>query len=182
MKKICLIIGLLFAVGTGYAQDEIQWMSMNEALKAQKEEPKKIFMDAYTDWCGPCKTLDKKTFHDEDVVDYVNEHYYPVKFNAEGQEEIRYKNFTYTNPKYDPARKGKRNHQHLLAHALKIQGYPSMVFFDENSDIITPITGYKTPKELEIYLKMVASDDYKKVTTQKAWEKYQKNFDHEFDN
>ena len=96
-------------------------MSMNDALEAQKETPKKIFMDVYTDWCGPCKLLDKNTFGDKDVIKFVNENYYPVKFNAEGTEEIMYQDFNYTNPNYQEGRKG-RNSQHFLANALKISG------------------------------------------------------------
>ncbi len=101
--------------------------------------------------------------------------YYAVKFNAEGTEEIHYLGNTYTNPRYDPKRKG-RNTQHEFALGLKVRAYPSMVFFDENGKYIQPITGYHTPQRLEIYLKMVANDDYKALTTQGAWEKYQKDF------
>lgn len=154
---------------------------MNEALEAQKKKPKKIFMDVYTNWCGPCKLLDKNTFHNKDVVDFVNKNYYAVKFNAEGEEVIEYNNFTYTNPNYNPKKKG-RNSQHFFANALKIQGYPSIVFFDESGNLITPVTGYKTPKQLEIYLKMVANNDYKKLTTADAWKSYEKSFTHTFVN
>ena len=42
-------------------------------------------MDMYTVWCGPCKMLDKNTFHNKDVADYINKYYYAVKFNAEGR-------------------------------------------------------------------------------------------------
>ena len=80
-------------------------MSMNQALEAQKKEPKKIFMDAYTVWCGPCKMLDKNTFSNSDVIEYVNENYYPVKFNAEGNEEINFKGQVFKNPQYDPEKK-----------------------------------------------------------------------------
>ena len=59
-------------------------MSLEEAVAAQAVHPKKIMMDVYTSWCGPCKMLDKNTFQNPDVVEYVNENYYAVKFNAEG--------------------------------------------------------------------------------------------------
>lgn len=177
MKKVILLVLLSFSAVV--SAQEIQWMSMNEALAAQKENPKKIFMDAYTDWCGPCKLMDKKTFQNRDVVSYVNEHFYPVKFNAEGTEEITYKDFKYTNPNHKANKKG-RNTQHFLAHALKIRGYPSMVFFDEKSNVIAPVVGYKTPQQLEIYLKMIARDKYKELTSKKSWEAYQKSFKPKF--
>lgn len=180
MKKLIIFISLvLFSIGV--SAQKINWMSMNEALAAQKENPKKIFMDVYTDWCGPCKLLDRNTLQHKDVVKFVNKHFYAVKFNAEGTEEITYQDFTYTNPNYNPDRRG-RNSQHLFAHALKITGYPTMVFFDEKSDVISPIVGYKTAEQLEIYLKMIASDDYKEVTTNEDWKEYQQNFKGTFKN
>ncbi|MFK5981996.1 MAG: thioredoxin fold domain-containing protein [Flavobacteriaceae bacterium] len=175
MKKLLLITFVFIGITKLTAQDKIHWMSMNEALEAQKEAPKKIFMDVYTDWCGPCKLLDKKTFHDSDVAKFVNENYYAVKFNAEGTEEITYQDFTYTNPNYQEGRKG-RNSQHLLAHALKVTGYPTIVFFNEKGELIQPVVGYKTPEQLEIFLKMIANDDYLKLTTSKSWQEYQENF------
>ena len=60
-----VIVFLMIAIcsaGSLSAQEKIKWMSFGEALKAQKKEPRKIFMDVYTDWCGPCKLLDKNTF------------------------------------------------------------------------------------------------------------------------
>ena len=179
MKQTLLLALFLVLVSPLYAQDEIRWMSMNEALEAQKKVPKKIIMDVYTSWCGPCKLLDKNTFGNKDVIKFVNNNYYPVKFNAEGTESITYQDFTYTNPNYQEGRKG-RNSQHLLANALKISGYPTIVFFKENGDLIQPIVGYKTPEQIEIFLKMIANDDYLKLTTGEAWQEYQKNFKGEF--
>lgn len=180
MNRIIAILLITFSMGISHAQ-EIKWMSMNEALAAQKHTPKKILMDAYTTWCGPCKLMDQKTFTNIDVINYVNKHFYAVKFNAEGTEEVLYKDFNYTNPNFDPARKG-RNSQHVLANALKVTGYPSLVFFDEKSDVIAPIVGYRTPVQLEIYLKLMGNNDYKKLTSADAWKEYEANFKGTFKN
>lgn len=40
----------------------IKWMTLDEVQLAMKKEPRKVFMDVYTDWCGWCKVMDKKTF------------------------------------------------------------------------------------------------------------------------
>jgi hypothetical protein len=36
--------------------------------------------------------------------------------------------------------------------------------------------GYHTPSQLEIYLKVLATNDYLKIASQADWETYQKNF------
>ncbi|MEP0266814.1 thioredoxin fold domain-containing protein [Dokdonia sp.] len=177
MRNLLYMCVFLF-VSTLTAQ-EIKWMTFDEALAAQKETPKKIIVDAYTTWCGPCKLLDRNTFGNKEVADFINEHYYPVKFNAEGTEEVNYLDNVYTNPRHDPNRRG-RNSQHEFAQAMKLRGYPSIVFFDEQGNYIQPVVGYKTPRQLEIFLKMIQNDDYKDLTTQDKWQAYQDNFKYTF--
>jgi len=181
MKKgILLILAIFIFSLTAKAQGEINWMTMNEALAAQAKSPKKIMMDAYTNWCGPCKMLDKNTFQNADVAKYINENYYAVKFNAEGNEEVTYKNQEFTNPSYDATKANSRNASHQLSQALQITAYPTIVFFDEKGDILVPLPGYKTPTQLELYLKLFLKDTHKNITTQEQWDAYQKEFEFEF--
>ncbi len=182
MKRLFFIALVLisFAMQAQETESKIKWMTMNEALAAQKEAPKNIIMDAYTDWCGPCKMLDKNTFGHPKVAEFINENYYPVKFNAEGEEEINYKNEVFANPQYNPDLKGRRNSPHEFARALQISAYPSIVFFDEKGDLIAPLKGYRTPAQIEIFLKIFAKDEYKNLTTEKAWNEYNENFEPTF--
>ncbi|MGB0788391.1 MAG: thioredoxin family protein [Marinirhabdus sp.] len=180
MKPLLFFALFTIAATTAPAQ-KINWMTMNDALAAQQKNPKKILMDVYTTWCGPCKLLDKNTFSNLDVIKYINANYYAVKFNAEGTEEINYKEFNYTNPNHRPGRRG-RNATHFFADALKLRGYPSLVFFEEDGALIQALPGYKTPEQLEIFLKMIANNDHKKLKTTSAWEKYQNNFKGTFKN
>jgi thioredoxin-related protein len=146
MKKILLILFLILGTLTIQAQ-EIKWMSIDEALAKQKKNPKPIFMDIYTDWCGPCKMLDANTFHDKAVVDYISANYYAVKFNAEGDSTVNYQGVVYSNPGYDPNRRG-RNSAHDFTKFLKVTGYPSMYILDKNGAVKTPLVGYRTPEQL----------------------------------
>nr|WP_294935947.1 thioredoxin family protein [uncultured Flavobacterium sp.] len=155
MKK--MFFALLFVLGglAVQAQEaELKWMSIDEALAAQKKNPKPIMMDVYTDWCGPCKYLDKTTFHDPKFVEYVKANYYPVKFNGEGTSVVNYKGKKYTNPGYDPNRKG-RNAAHEFTMFLQVQGYPSVYVFDKNGDVKSPLIGYRTSDELISELKKI---------------------------
>ncbi|WP_299102187.1 thioredoxin fold domain-containing protein [uncultured Winogradskyella sp.] len=181
MKKISLGLIAIFAFSISAIAQDINWLTMEEALELQKKAPKKIFMDVYTNWCGPCKMLDKNTFQTKDVAAYINEHYYAVKFNAEGDEEITYKEKTYTNPNYDESKANRRNSAHEFSRFLQIRAYPTMVFFDEEGNVIAPIQGYLKPQQLELYLKIFKTDKYKDMTTQEEFSEYVKTFEAEFE-
>ena len=177
MKKLLILTIALCSISV--SAQKINWMSLEDAVAAQKETPKKIFIDAYTVWCGPCKLLDKNTFSNKDVAAYVNKNYYAVKFNAEGNETINFNDQTFSNPNFDPNKSG-RNSSHQLAGYFGVRAYPTIIFLDEETNLIAPLPGYKTPKQFELYLKLFKTDDYKKMTAQGDWESYQANFTYEF--
>ncbi len=178
MRKIAFLLVLMVATSSVYAQ-KINWLSLEEALKAQEKNPKKIMMDVYTNWCGPCKYLDKTTFQNEDLANFVNEHYYAVKFNAEGDDAFTYKGQPYANPDYNPSASG-RNSVHEFASAMGITAYPTIVFLDETGNFLVPIKGYQNANQLELYLKLFYQDAYKEVNTKELWEKFQQDFKPEF--
>ena len=137
-------------------------------------------VDAYTIWCGPCKMLDRNTFQNDDVAAYINANFYAVKFNAEGNEKVFYKNKSFENPRYQPGKTG-RNSQHELAQAFGIGAYPTILFLDENGDAIVPLPGYKTPQQLEIYLKLFFTDAYKTIDSKEAFQEFVNNLELEFE-
>ncbi|MCB0432580.1 MAG: thioredoxin fold domain-containing protein [Mangrovimonas sp.] len=180
-RKVFILLVSFFALATATAQ-EIKWMTLEEAIALQKKTPKKIMMDVYTAWCGPCKMLDKNTFHNKDVVEYVNKNYYAVKFNAEGNDVINYMGNSFSNPGYDPAKAARRNSVHQLTSYLKVQAYPTVVFMDEKANVIAPIVGYITSQQLELYLKLFKDDAHKNMDTQEKFNAYYESFKPEFAN
>jgi len=177
--KIITFVLLFFSLTTLSAQ-EIKWMSMNEALAAQQKNPKKIFVDMYTSWCGPCKMLDKNTFGNADVAAFINKNFYPVKFNAEGNEDVNYKGKLYQNPGYDPAKTMKRNSSHTFSRYMGVNAYPTVIFIDENGSLINSVKGYRTPQQMEPFLRLFGTDLWKTITTQEAYQEYMNNFTPQF--
>ena len=120
-----------------YAIDDLD--SMKDNLKG-----KKVLVDMYTSWCGWCKVMDKKTFTDPRVVDYLNENFVLVKFNAEQKEPV-----TFKGESYEWIRAGRKGVNKL---AMKMMSgrlaYPTMVYLDENLDVIKASAGYKKPDQL----------------------------------
>lgn len=125
----------------GKDSKKINWVSIEEAERLTTETPKMIFVDVYTDWCGWCKRMNATTYTDEAVIDYVNEHFYAVKLNAESKE-----NFSL---------KGMNTNGIELARSFKVTGYPTVVFIDENFERVTPLPGYRKAKEFHDILKQV---------------------------
>ena len=127
---------------------KMPWAGLGEVESLMKANPKKVIIDVYTSWCGPCKMMDRNTFSNPEIISLMGDNFYPVKFNAEGPDPITYMGKEYTNPQYVPNRRG-RNGRHQLANLFPVRGYPSLVVLDENFKIINTITGYRTPEQLK---------------------------------
>ncbi|MCH2199386.1 MAG: thioredoxin family protein [Flavobacteriales bacterium] len=175
MRVLLTSILTLLMFTTVAQQSEIHWMTIEEALAAQKKEPRKIMIDVYTKWCGPCKMMEKNTFSNTDVVQYVNANYYAVKFDAESPDPVTFQGQEYTNPDYVPNKAG-RNGVHQLTRAMRVSAYPTVVFLDEDQKMITGVRGMQSPQQIEIYLRFFADDGHKSENTQQAWEDYRDNF------
>lgn len=146
MKKLFLFLSIAL-ISLSAQANEIKWMTLSQAIEAQKKDPKPIFIDAYTTWCGPCKMLDQNTFSVKEVAAKINANYYPVKFNAEGEENITFNGKNFSNPSYDARRTG-RNGMHEFTKHLGVPGYPTMVVISKDYSIEKTIVGYKTAEQL----------------------------------
>lgn len=138
--------------------NEIQWKSF-EASVDLKNQGKKYFIYVYTDWCSWCKRMKSTTFADEKVINLLNDKFIPIMFNAESQEPIDFKGreFNFV--------KGGRNGYHELAAALLNNqlSYPSVVFLDEEMNMIQPLPGYKSAEDLRIILTFLGDRIYEKM-------------------
>ncbi len=161
--KLSLIKVLLFTAIAIFGSSNIlaqgtsgvKWYTIEEAEKLIKTAPRPIFVDTYTDWCSWCVKLDKETFSHPVIVNILNTKFYAVKFDAEGKDDVVFKGTTFKND-------GKSGKTHQLAVAL-LQGkmsYPSVVFMNENAELLTVVPGFMQAPEIEPILMFFADKAY----------------------
>jgi len=98
--------------------------SFEKIKRMAKQENKPIFVDVYTDWCKPCKIMDKEVFRDRSVAGYLNTNYIPYKLDAESQEGI------------------------VMAINYNITVFPTVLYLDSNGQFLDRKVGLTDPKEI----------------------------------
>lgn len=163
MRRYLLLFAFLTLPFFGAGQ-EVKWLKFEKAIVLNEKEPRPFLVDFYTVWCGPCRMMNKRTFGDPIIAEYINEHFYPIKFNAEGKDSVKLSGQIFINPDYDPKRSRSRNGTHQLTRAMaSVNGriaYPTVVYLNERMEIITPIQGYIQAAEMEPILHFIAEEAY----------------------
>lgn len=125
----CLTISCLAQSGIKFLDAEY-----GEVLALAELEGKLVFIDAYTDWCAPCKKMDSEVFTKKEVGSFYNANFLSVKINMEKGEGIG------------------------LAEKYLIYAYPSLLFINYDGTIAHRYAGFQDEKGL-LALGKIALDD-----------------------
>jgi thioredoxin-related protein len=168
LKKIPAALLILFSslasLGQETSKAGIEWMSFEQAVAKSQANPKKIFIDVYTHWCGWCRRMDASTFIDSSVVDYMNKNYYAVKLDAETKDTIHFQDTIFV---YRPEYKANELAVSLLSRKMS---YPTSIYLDENFAMLSPVPGFQTTQQMLPLLKFFGDNIYKT----KSWDVYSK--------
>ena len=172
VKVIFTLVTLLLIINafTVAPKEEIKWISFAELASVYKNDPRPIIVDVYTNWCGWCKVMDRKTYSNQKLASYLNEKYYAVKFDAESKAAIVFDGKTYY---YDD---NNRIHQLAVYLTYGRLEFPHTVLLQAPDAQPAPISGYLKPAQLEMPIKFFgenASDSQTFVefnkSTKKEW-------------
>lgn len=151
MKRTLGVLAMICWMHTASAQEGkgIQFFrgTWAEAKAAAKQQHKMIFVDAYTDWCGPCKQMDKFVFPQEEVGSTYNESFINVKLNAEKGEGPR------------------------IADTFNIRAYPTFLFLNSEGSLVMKIIGEKDAEGMNRL-----ADSARKITEQRTLGDMEKMF------
>lgn len=136
MKKFVLLFSYILLLSPLFAQTEFRNLSLTKALAEAKSENKKVFIDCYTSWCGPCKMMAEKIFPAKVVGDFMNEQFTCVKYDMEVGE-------------------GKE-----IAEKYHVTSYPTFLILDYNGRLLHQIVGASPDGEVFLQrLKGVLNED-----------------------
>ncbi len=159
MRNIVLLMFIALPF-LGFCQ-KITWYNIEQAGTLNRQMPRKIIIDVYTDWCSWCKVMDSNTFSHPYISGYLQQHFYPVKLNAETHDTIRFFGTYLINLNI-----GRRSTHQLAQMLLSGQmSYPSMVIMNENFQVMTVVPGYLPPEKMEPILVYFAEEKYRQYKT-----------------
>ena len=148
----------------------VHWYTFAQAVDLQKKDPKPIMVDVYTSWCGPCKMMSSLTFGNEVLAKYLNDHFYPVKFNAETRDSVKFNGVSFGNK--NPEGTSRPVHDFAISILDGKLVYPSIVFLNEDIKRIQTVKGFYKPEQFEPILTFFGSNKYKDT----KWEDFEKTF------
>ncbi len=119
----------------------VEWVEFGHLDSLLTENPRLIMIDVYATWCGYCKQMDLTTFRNKKVSEQVNQHFYALKLNSESKDQITFKGITTTEAE--------------LAAAFGVQSLPTILFLDQTLQKVTPVPGFRNPKDFVALLDWV---------------------------
>ena len=138
-------------------EKKIDWLSPTEAEARSHTDPRPILIDLYTDWCGWCKVMDKKTYSRPGLIEYVNGKFHAVRLNAESRDPVKWGDRTYN---YNAQAKVNQFAIDITRGQL---AFPTTVIVPADGSAPQAIPGYLETKDMELLLKYFGEGMYGKV-------------------
>lgn len=121
MKEILLTVLLLFAVTSGYSQQDYE-VSFTDLPAKMAQHPRPVLIMMYTGWCAICRLQDRQIEKDSNLQRLLADKVYYVVFDAESRAPI-----VLNGKKYLFVPQGTGGIHALAAELSEAKSYPAWV-------------------------------------------------------
>ncbi|MBN1252291.1 MAG: DUF255 domain-containing protein [Bacteroidales bacterium] len=80
---IFLSLGFILFFNLNSFSQEFEWHNWEDGYKKAINENKIILLDAYTEWCGWCKVMDRETYTVKNIQNKIANDFIAIKLNPE---------------------------------------------------------------------------------------------------
>lgn len=158
-----------FVDTTSLIKREVRTYGLKEALALQKKQPKKLLINIYTNFCNSCRVMNKTTFTDTLVADYINKNFYLVNFDAESNDTIIFNNEIFYKQLID----GFPFNSFVRKVTNGYLTFPSLAILDEQLNTINVLNNYQHPKFLRPVIMYFGDNEYKTKKWTDFYQQYQ---------
>ncbi|MDP1744977.1 MAG: DUF255 domain-containing protein [Bacteroidota bacterium] len=158
-----------FVDTTAFIKKEVRTYDLKEALALQKKQPKKLLINIYTNFCNSCRVMNKTTFTDTLVADYINKNFYLVDFDAESNDTIVFNNEIFYKQLID----GFPFNSFVRKVTNGYLTFPSLAILDEQLNTINVLNNYQHPKFLRPVIMYFGDNEYKTKKWTDFYQQYQ---------
>jgi thioredoxin-related protein len=149
------------------AQNNVKFYAIDQVEQVGKKENKKTLIAVFTKWSEGFRQLENDAMKQPHIVNYLNDKFLTVKFDAETRTDVNFHNKVY----HYVTQSGVGFNQ-LASELLQGQmAYPTLVFLDENMDVIQVIQ-YNSIEQFEMIITYFGDNNHKKT----PWKKYEKYY------
>ncbi|MDY0222123.1 MAG: thioredoxin family protein [Desulfobacterium sp.] len=122
---------------TASAQD-INWQKYDTGMAMAGEQNKKIFIYFHAEWCSYCTKMEKTTFKNSSVIDYINNNFVAIKVDSDREQEV--------------------------SREYYVRGLPALWFLESDHTKITTLPGYVDANTFDSILKFINTESYDKMS------------------
>lgn len=125
---------------------DIDWMDLKFAQQKAVEQGKKIMVFVEAEWCGICRRMEREVFTDTDVLHQLRSSYVSVMIDVDSKSPQWFN--------------GEELSVRQLAQQFKVSAVPTLLFVDEDGDVLAHQTGFVPAERMAALLTFIISDSF----------------------
>lgn len=134
--------------GESKAVKKLEWLAFDAAADKAARQNKHLIVDVYTTWCGWCRVMERETYGNPEVANYLTDNFVLAKVNGESPNKLHWH--------------GEELSERQFARKVGVTGYPATYFMKPDAEMLGGVPGFIRPPDFMVYSRYVATRWYQR--------------------